>query len=145
VSDPIATGTGTVTKAGSGTLTLTGREHLRRAQQAIDGGVVNIRNDAASGHDRRRYDRRQRGSFRTGVGERHAPVGAEGVEPERNGRFERRRAAERQPHEPSPGFDRAFLAAAEIQSDAGTLTLDPATGNAVTGTFALTVDGVARR
>ena len=34
-----------------------------------------------------------------------------------------------------------LAAAAEIQSDAGTLTLDPATGDAVTGTFALTVDG----
>jgi hypothetical protein len=51
--------------------------------------------------------------------------------------------AERQWHE---HFGRVLItlaAAAEIQSDAGTLTLDPATGNAVTGTFAADeVDGV---
>jgi len=136
----ITTGSGTITKWGTGTLTLEGANTFT-GQVTINDGVLAISNSSALGT-----------TSATGVAvttgatsgtlalQNSITVGAEGINIKGAG-FGGGGALRNLSGNNTWGGLVTLGANATISSDAGVLTLDVASGNAVSGNFILTVDG----
>ncbi|MFM7891288.1 MAG: beta strand repeat-containing protein, partial [Actinomycetota bacterium] len=137
VADPIATSTGTLTKTGSGTLTLS-NANTYTGDTTISAGVVAISNNTALGTTA--------GSTTVASGaalsvSNNVSV-AEAITISGTGISSG--GAIRNTANSNTLTGLVTLAAdTEIQSDSGTLTFDPSSGSAITGTFNLTVDTTA--
>jgi len=136
VNDPIATGAGTLTKDGVGILTLAG-PNTYTGLTTVSAGVLNIRNDTAlggtaSGSSVTSGAALQMQGGITVTGEaltlNGTGVGATGALRNISG-------------DNNFNGNITLGAATRINSDAGTLTIDPAAGNAFAGGFALTFGG----
>jgi autotransporter-associated beta strand protein len=136
VNDPIATSTGTLTKEGGGTLTLTGASTFTGAT-TVNAGVLNLRNATAAGTTAGGISVTDGAALQL---QGTITIGAEALTLNGTG-ISASGALRNISNNNTYGGPITLGATSRINSDSGILTLDVSSGNAITGTFNLTLGG----
>ena len=137
VADPIATSTGTLTKSGSGILTLSGT-NTYTGTTTVSAGVLNIQNNSALGEVTNGTVLASNGAvlqLQGGISVGSEPLSVRGTGISTTG------AIRNISGNNTWGGLVTLIANTTVGSDAGTLIFDVASGSAVTGTFNLTFTG----